>query len=272
VTLEIIGGATRLSAADAFKSLYALQAYKAKLTPVVASVDVICVPTAPTHYRVDAVLADPIATNSRLGTYTNFVNLLDLCGIAVPAERRSDGLPMSVTLLACAGKDCFLAALAREVQAAGKTTLGGTPWSIERLGAAPAAVSDDGGIELAVVGAHLSGMPLNGQLKALGASFCRATRTAAAYRLYALAGQAVPKPGLIRAANGGGAAIDVEVWRLDASAFGRFVAAIPPPLGIGTIELEDGASCKGFLAEAAGLEGATDITVYGGWRAFALSQ
>jgi allophanate hydrolase len=266
VTLTIIGGARKLSAADAFNGFYALQALKAKLAPLIASVDLFCVPTAPTHYSVEAVLLDPIATNIRLGTYTNFVNLLDLCGIAVPAGTRKDGLPMSVTLLAAAGKDALAAELARDIHAAAGTTLGATPWML--AAASPvAALSGDDGIELAVVGAHLSGMPLNGQLKELGAKFCRTARTAAAYRLYALAGQAVPKPGLIRVADG--ACIDVEVWRLGASAFGRFVAAIPPPLGIGTIELDDGTSCKGFLAEAAGLAGATDITEYGGWRRYA---
>ena len=119
-----------------------------------------------------------------------------------------------------------------------------------------------------MVGAHLSGMPLNGQLRELGALFCRAARTAPAYRLYALAGQSVPKPGLVRVGNGGGAAIDVEIWRLDASAFGRFVAAIPPPLGIGTVLLEDGSAPKGFLVEPAGLTDAIDISHYGGWRSF----
>jgi len=270
VTLTIIGGARKLSAADAFNGFYALQGLKAKLAPLIASVDLFCVPTAPTHYSLNAVLNDPIATNIRLGTYTNFVNLLDLCGIAVPAGQRADGLPMSVTLLAAAGRDSLIAGLARDVQAAAATTLGAMPWQLHRSGAATPGF-DDGDIELAVVGAHLSGMPLNGQLKELGATFCRAARTAPAYRLYALAGQVVPKPGLIRAANGDGASIDVEVWRLGDAAFGRFVAAIQPPLSIGTLELEDGGRCKGFLVEPAGLEGATDISEYGGWRTFSFA-
>ena len=268
VTRQIIGGARKLSAADAFKGLYALQAYRAKLKPVIASVDTICVPTAPTHYSVEAVLADPIASNSRLGTYTNFVNLLDMCGIAVPTGKRSDGLPMSITLLAAAGRDALTATLARDIQAVSSTMLGATGWT---LPASPAIASAAAGntIEVVVVGAHLSGMQLNWQLKELGALFCRAARTAPAYRLYALAGQSVPKPGLVRISNGGGTAIDVEVWRLDASAFGRFVAAIPPPLGIGTVLLEDGTAPKGFLVEPAGLVGAVDISHYGGWRSFA---
>lgn len=269
VTRKIIGGARNLSAADAFRGLYALQAYKAKLDPVIASVDLFCVPTAPTHYTVDAVLADPIVTNSRLGTYTNFVNLLDLCGIAVPAGKRDDGLPMSVTLLAMAGRDGLTAALARDIHAASGLSLGATGW--QQPGILPAASStDDGMIDLVVVGAHLSGMPLNGQLSQLGARFSRVARTSAAYRLYALAGQSVPKPGLIRVGDGG-TAVEVEVWRLCADAFGRFVAAIPPPLGIGTIELEDGSAAKGFLVETAGLTDACDISSFGGWRRFVIA-
>jgi len=269
VTRKIIGGARNLSAADAFKGLYALQAYKAKLAPVVASVDLFCVPTAPTHYSVDAVLADPIVTNSRLGTYTNFVNLLDMCGIAVPTGQRDDGLPMSVTLLAPAGRDALTAALARDLHAASGLPLGATGWQQPPPLPAPSP-SADGMIDLVVVGAHLSGMPLNGQLKELDAQFSRAVKTAPAYKLYALAGQSVPKPGLVRVANDG-MAIDVEVWRLATDAFGRFVAAIPSPLGIGTIDLADGTSAKGFLVETAGLAAATDISAYGGWRSFVTS-
>jgi allophanate hydrolase len=266
VTRKIIGGARNLSAADTFRGFYALQAYKARLAPVIASVDLFCVPTAPTHYTVDAVLADPIATNSRLGTYTNFVNLLDMCGIAVPAGTRDDGLPMSVTLLAAAGRDGLVAAVARDLHAASGLTLGATGW--RQSSARPVGASaEDGTIELVVVGAHLSGMPLNGQLKEAGARFCRSARTAPAYKLYELAGQTPPKPGLVRVGSGG-AAIEIEVWRLCADAFGRFVAAIPPPLGIGTIELDDGTSAKGFLAETAGLAAATDISAYGGWRSY----
>ncbi|UVC14975.1 allophanate hydrolase [Mesorhizobium onobrychidis] len=267
VTRQIIGGARKLSAADAFKGLYALQAYKARLAPVIASVDLFCVPTAPTHYSLETVLADPIVTNSRLGTYTNFVNLLDMCGIAVPTGKRDDDLPMSVTLLAAAGKDALTATLASELHAASGLGLGATSWAI------PASVAkipdfDDEMIEIVVVGAHLSGMPLNGQLCTLGGRMSRAVKTVASYQLYALAGQSVPKPGLVRVADGNGKSIDVEVWRLSADAFGRFVAAIPPPLGIGTIELDDGTSAKGFLVETAGLSRAIDISAYGGWRSF----
>ncbi|RNJ44981.1 allophanate hydrolase [Mesorhizobium erdmanii] len=266
VTRKIIGGARKLSAADAFRGLYALQAYRAKLAPVIASVDLFCVPTAPTHYTAAAVLADPVETNSRLGTYTNFVNLLDMCGIAVPAGKRDDGLPMSVTLLAQAGRDVLTAMLARDLHVQSGLSLGATGWPQPKLQPVAAPPCDDM-IDLVVVGAHLSGMPLNGQLNQLGAQFLRATKTAAAYRLYALAGQSVPKPGLIRVADGG-TRIDVEIWRLEPEAFGRFVAAIPAPLGIGTVELDDGTPAKGFLVETAGLDGASDISSLGGWRRF----
>src|SRR5690242_17404721 len=165
---------------------------KRKLAPVIASVDLFCVPTAPSHYTLADLAAQPIRENSRLGTYTNFVNLLDMCGIAVPCGKRSDGLPMSVTLLGAAGRDASLAALARDIHKASGISLGATGWPLPS--AKPRDASHGGRIELAVVGAHLSGMPLNKELQALGASFCKAARTSAAYRLYALSGQGVPKP------------------------------------------------------------------------------
>lgn len=267
VTRKIIGGARSLSAADAFRGLYSLQDLMVKLGPVIASVDMICVPTAPRHYTVDEVLADPIVTNSRLGTYTNFVNLLDLCGMAVPTGKRSDGLPMSVTLLAPAGQDALVASLASKVHAASLLPLGATGWSQSSY-VLPTRVPGSQNIELVVVGAHMSGMPLNGDLKKRGARFCRVARTVSAYQLFALAGQSVPKPGLQRVSDGAGSAIDVEVWSLSPDKFGSFVAAIPPPLGTGTIPLEDGTSPKGFLVEAAGLAGAVDISAFGGWRSY----
>ncbi len=267
VTRKIYGGAKNLSAADAFDGLYALQALKRKLAPVIASVDLICVPTAPTHYTVDDLEAEPIRENSRLGTYTNFVNLLDMCGIAVPTGKRSDGLPASVTLLAGFGKDGLTASLAADLHAASGLTLGATNWALpDRV--APAMVAEEDLIDLVVVGAHLSGMPLNSQLRDLNARFLRATRTAETYRLHALAGTRPPKPGLIRSSGDDGAMIEVEVWQLTPDAFGRFVAAIPSPLGIGTIELSDGTSAKGFLVEPVALTGAEDITAHRGWRAY----
>ncbi len=269
VTAKIYGGAKSLSAADAFNGLYALQALKKSVAPLIASVDLFCVPTAPRHYTRAELDAEPIRENSRLGTYTNFVNLLDMCGIAVPSGLRSDGLPASITLLAPAGKDGLTAALAAIVHEKSAATLGATGWK-QPARVDPPRADEPGEIDLVVVGAHLSGMPLNIQLRDLDARFVRATTTAADYRLYSLADQTPAKPGLIRCAENTGTRIEVEVWRLTAAAFGKFVAAIPPPLGIGTIMLSDGNQAKGFLAEPVGLEGAQDISALGGWRAFVI--
>jgi allophanate hydrolase len=270
VTRKIYGGAKSLSAADAFNGLYALQGLKKKLAPVIASVDLFCVPTAPTHYSVAAVEADPITLNSRLGTYTNFVNLLDMCGIAVPTGTRSDGLPASVTLLAPMGRDALAASFARDLHSASGLTLGATDWALPETEIAKSAPASDE-IEVVVVGAHLSGMPLNGQLQGLGGKFDRAVTTTPEYKFYALANQTIPKPGMIRTLNGDGAAIKVEVWRLPPAGYGKFVATIPSPLGIGTINLADGTKVQGFLAEPAGLVGATEISHFGGWRAYRAS-
>jgi allophanate hydrolase len=270
VTRKIYGGAKALSAADAFNGLYALQALKRQVEPLIASVDILCVPTAPTHYTRADLEAEPIRDNSRLGTYTNFVNLLDMCGIAVPTGTRADGLPASVTLLAPFGSDALTARLARDLHHASGLSLGATGWAQPMQRRAPQTERSDL-IDLVVVGAHLSGMPLNGQLRTLGARFVRTARTAACYRLFALAGQIPAKPGLIRVDDGKGAEIAVEVWQLTPAAFGRFVAAIPAPLGIGTITLADGSVAKGFLVETVGLNGASDITVHGGWRAYVKS-
>jgi allophanate hydrolase len=267
VTRAIICGASRLSAVDAFESIYALRALQARIEPLLASVDLLCVPTAPTHYTLAEIAAEPIDANTRLGAYTNFVNLLDLCGVAVPVGPLADGRPASVTLLAQADRDALVAALARDLQAGER--LGATPWR-RRPRAAPSANVDGERVEIVVVGAHLSGMPLNGELTALGARFARAARTERGYRLYALAGQTPPKPGLLRDETGAGG-VEIEVWTLDAAAFGRFVASVPPPLCIGTVRLSDGSAPKGFLVEPAALEGAADITGHGGWRAYRLA-
>ncbi|WP_455273728.1 allophanate hydrolase [Rhizobium herbae] len=267
ITRQIYGGAKSLSAADAFNGLYALQALKQRVAPLIASVDLFCVPTAPRHYTTVELEAEPIRENSRLGTYTNFVNLLDMCGMAVPTSKRKDGLPASVTLLAPSGKDGLTARLASDIHAASGLMLGATGWTLPSGKTEPATDSTSL-INLVVVGAHLSGMPLNGQLRDLDAKFSRVAQTAETYKLHVLAGQTPPKPGLIRSNREDGAMIDVEVWQLTPKAFGLFVAAIPSPLGIGTIQLSDGTSAKGFLVEPAGLEGAKDISRYRSWRAY----
>ncbi|KQV81460.1 allophanate hydrolase [Rhizobium sp. Root1220] len=271
VTRKIYGSARTLTAADAFNGLYTLAALKQTLQPLIASVDLFCVPTAPSHYTLSDLAAEPIRENSRLGTYTNFVNLLDMCGIAVPTGKRTDGLPASVTLLASAGRDAVTASLARDIHQVADVTLGATAWPLPPS-TTTARTGDEALIDLVVVGAHLSGMQLNTQLRDLNARFCRATQTSNAYRLYALAGQVPAKPGMIRVDVGKGGRIDVEVWQLAPAAFGAFVAAIPSPLSIGTIQLSDGTTAKGFLVEATAIAGAIDITEYGGWRNYVSSR
>jgi allophanate hydrolase len=267
VTRDIIVQGARSSAVEAFAAFYQLEEFKRARDRTFAEVDALLLPTMPTAYTVKQVLADPIALNSRLGTYTNFVNLLDLAGLAVPAAMRPDGTPFGITLVAPAGDDALLASIGRVFHADAALPLGAFGHAqppLAPLSSVPAA--DE--IALAVAGAHLSGMPLNGELRRLGARLLETTSTAPDYRLYALAGSHPPKPGLLRVAKGEGAAIEIEIWALSADAFGRFVGAVPPPLSIGTLVLADGRAVKGFLVEPAAIAGARDISGFGGWRAY----
>jgi allophanate hydrolase len=229
------------------------------------------VPTAPAAYTVAELAASPVELNSNLGTYTNCVNLLDLCGFAVPVTFAADGTPFGVTFVAPAGQDASLASLGRAVHAAADLPLGTSKAKTPPPGKLSIAPGADE-IAIAVVGAHLSGMPLNGELRALGARFLEKTATAPDYRLFALDGTRPPKPGLLRVGKGQGAPIEIEIWALSADAFGRFVANIPAPLGIGTLTLPDGRGVKGFLVEAEAVNGARDISHFGGWRAYMAEQ
>jgi allophanate hydrolase len=266
VTREIIIAGARLSAADTFAALYRLQALRKIAERAFNNIDALVLPTAPTVYSTVQVLANPLELNSRLGTYTNFVNLLDLCGLALPAAIRPDDIPFGITLLAPAGQDAQLASIGRVFHADTRLPMGSRSLPQPPLAALPANVSGDE-IAVAVVGAHLSGMVLNGELKALGGRLLESTATAPDYKLYAL-DTAPPKPGMLRVEAGSGSSIELEVWALPAAAFGRFVAAIPPPLSIGTIRLADGRGVKGFIVEPAGVVGARDISEFSGWRAF----
>ncbi|WP_439371799.1 allophanate hydrolase [Bradyrhizobium sp. PMVTL-01] len=265
VTREITAAGARLTAAETFSALYRLQGLRKIAERTFANIDALVLPTAPTAYTTAQVLANPIELNSRLGTYTNFVNLLDLCGLAVPAAMRSDGIPFGITLLAPAGRDALLASIGRVFHADTKLTVGAKDVAQTPLAPLPATGGDE--IPIAVVGAHLSGMTLNGELKALSGKLVEATRTAPDYKLYALQ-TTPPKPGMLRVEAGKGAAIELEIWSLSAAAFGKFVNAIPAPMAIGTIRLADGRSVKGFLVEPEVLGEARDITSYGGWRKF----
>jgi allophanate hydrolase len=227
-------------------------------------VDLIVTPTAGTIYRIAEVEADPLRLNANLGYYTNFMNLLDLAAIAVPAGFQRDGLPFGITLAAQAFADEALCALGELAQRAAVKTMGATGLPLPKETLSNSA--NEQTVRLAVCGAHMSGLPLNHQLVERGARLARKCRTAPVYRLYALTDFAPPRPGMLRADTG--AAIEVEVWELPASAFGSFVAGIPAPLGIGTVTLEDGEEVKGFLCEARATRGAADITSLASWRQF----
>lgn len=271
VTRDIIAQGARPSAADTFTALYKLEELRRVRDRIFRRIEVLLLPTTPTVYTVQQVLADPIQLNSRLGTYTNFVNLLDLCGLAVPSAMRDDGAPFGVTLLAAGGRDALLASIGRVLHAECGLSLGALDLPQPPLERPPASTTNEE-IAIAVVGAHLSGMALNGELKSLGARLLEATSTTPDYKLYALDGSTPPRPGLLRVANGTGAAIEVETWALSAEAFGRFVAAVPAPLSIGTLHLANGRAVKGFLVEAEAVSGGRDISHFGGWRAFVASQ
>lgn len=266
VTREITVGGSRPTAADTFAALYRLEALRRIAERSLAPLDAIVLPTAPTVYSTADVLANPIELNSRLGTYTNFVNLLDLCGLALPAAMRPDGAPFGITLLAPAGRDAELAGIGRVFHADTGLALGARSLPQTPLATVPTqAGSDD--ITIAVIGAHLSGMALNHELTTLDARLLEEAVTAPDYKLYAL--DTTPaKPGMLRIEAGAGASIKLELWAMSPEAFGKFVAAIPPPLSIGTIRLADGRQAKGFIVEPAAIHGAKDISSFGGWRAF----
>ncbi len=240
VVRDIVLGAKKYSAADAFRALYRLDELRIRTQETWDSVDVLCLPTTGTIFRLDEVEREPVKRNTDLGYYTNFVNLLDLAAFAVPAGRRPNGLPFGVSLIGPAGSDFSLLELASRMDF----------------------------VQVAVVGAHLSGQALNRQLTDRGATLVRTSKTASDYRLFALANSKPAKPGLLREEGFSGPGIEVEVWSMPTASFGSFVALIPAPLGIGTLTLEDGASVKGFICEPAGLSGAREITSFGGWRRY----
>jgi len=278
VVRGIIEQAHGHDAVSAFQGLYRLRELAAGTEGVWEDIDVLMVPTAPTMPTRQAVQADPLGCNSRLGTYTNFVNLLGLAALVLPAGFTSGSLPFGITLIAPGGSDAALLDL-------------GACWQALMLadgvglghGLAPEVESDlacvsltslaaEPVMALAVVGAHLSGMPLHGQLQERQARLLMATRTAPRYRLHALPGTVPPKPGLTRVGDDEpperGHAIEVEVYAVPQSSLGSFLALIPPPLGLGSVELADGSWVKGVICEPCGLPGAQDISHFGGWRAY----
>ncbi|MDQ0467472.1 allophanate hydrolase [Labrys wisconsinensis] len=265
VTRQILETSAGYTALDTFRAIHRIAELKCSLRPVWDDIAVLMVPTTPTIYRKSEIAADPIALNARLGIYTNFVNLMGLTGIAVPNGFRADGLPQGVTFLAPGFAEARVAGIAAAFHRSTGLSLGA---SGNAYPAYEDAAPPEDRREIAVVGAHLSGMPLNHELTGRGGRFVRRARTSEGYRLYALPGTVPPKPGLVREPATAAGGIELEVWSLPVAGFGDFVARIPAPLCIGKVALADGAEVSGFLCEAAAVAGAEDVTRFGGWRAY----
>ncbi len=258
VVREIIAGAKKFSAANAYSGMYQLEALRKEAALIWEKIDCLVTPTAGTIYRIEEMLVDPIRLNANLGYYTNFMNLLDCAAIAVPAGLQDNGLPFGITLVAPAHQDVPLLHLADRLNS-----------GVNASSALQMKESNDGRVRVAVCGAHLEGLPLNHQLTARGAHLVARTKSSADYKLYALPGGPPYRPGMVRVPAGeNGNAIDVEVWEMAALEFGSFVAGIPAPLGIGTITLADGGQVLGFVCEQYAVAEAEDITRFGGWRAY----
>jgi allophanate hydrolase len=270
----ILASGRNYSAADVFEAQTRLRAIAQQVEPMWRDIDVLLVPTAPTHYTREQMRADPVVLNRNLGAYTNFVNLLDYAALSVPSSLRADGLPFGITLIGPCGSDLALADLGQRYHHATGLAQGATGVPLPEPRAIPGLAAPDAGtLPIAVVGAHLSGMPLNSQLTERGATLLRATTTSSSYRLHALPGTVPPKPGLQRVVEGNeGAAIALEVWAVPLAQVGSFLSLIPPPLGLGSVELADGSWVKGFICEGHALAGAQDVTHHGGWRAYVVSR
>ncbi|WP_340054108.1 allophanate hydrolase [Pseudomonas sp. JAI120] len=267
VVRGIVENGRQYSACDAYKAEYLRAELSRRINDSLAGFDALLVPTSPTLRTLAQMAEEPVRYNSQFGYYTNFTNLADLSALALPAGLRADGLPSGITLLAPAWHDTALAHLGKRWQASLELPLGATQRS---LPAPSAPAQAPGCVRVAVVGAHLTGMPLNVQLTRRNAVLVEQTLTADTYRLYALPGTVPPKPGLAKADSG--RAIIVELWDIPLARFGEFVAEIPAPLGIGNLLLADGRSVKGFICEPWALADALDITEFGGWRAFIASR
>lgn len=264
---KIIAGARDLSAAQAYKGAYALQKAQRLTQDVWQNIDCILTPTAPSIFSIQQLQADPIGLNSALGTYTNFMNLLDYAAVAIPTGFREDGLPAGITAFAPAGTDRQLLKLADIWQNEFVTTAGAKKTPVPNPN--PELFSDTQTIPIAVVGAHLTGFPLNSQLVERGAKQIKTTQTAPKYAFYELAGGPILKPGLVKInpeSGNQGASIEVEIWAMPKQHLGSFLSLIPSPLGLGKIELIDGSQVVGFICEPYGIEGAIDISHTGGWR------
>jgi allophanate hydrolase len=262
----IVANGLNYTASDAWRAEYLRAELSRKINLTLEGFDALVVPTSPTIRTQQELVQEPVLYNSQFGIYTNFTNLADLSALALPSSLRADGLPAGITLIAPAWHDDALASFGRQWQRSLNLPLGATGLTMkseEFMTSAPVSAAC---VRVAVVGAHLTGMPLNFQLTSRNAVRVEQTTTAATYKLYALANTTPPKPGLVRAE--GGSAIIVELWDIPLARFGEFVAEIPAPLGMGSLELADGRRVKGFICEPWALGEATDITAFGGWRSY----
>lgn len=272
VVAQIIKGGATPTARDFFEARYRLEALRRAAETVFEEIDVLMLPTAGTIYTIAEIAADPIALNNNLGLYTNFMNLMDMAGVAVPSGLREDGLPFGVTFAAPAFSEPLLLRLGDAYHRSTGLTLGATglgmpPSAGEELAVLSELVPPQDAVTIAVFGAHMRGQPLSPMLERLGGRFLQAGTTAAAYRMIALPDGPPARPGLIRVPNGG-SAIELELWSLPRQAVGELLEQIDPPLGLGSVELADGTLVKGFICEGIARDGADDITAYGGWRAY----
>lgn len=265
---QIISGARRFSAVGAFEGEYKLKKMRKRADTLFAQMDILLLPTTPTIFKITQVQADPITLNTHLGYYTNFVNLLDLAAVAIPSAPRKDGLPFGVSLIGKAFTDEGLLAIADRLHRKLALTLGGSDRLLADAPLLAAEMSPKACVLMAVVGAHLTGQPLNWQLTSRNARLIRTVRTQLDYRLYVLPNSTPQKPGLVYAPGFTGPGIELEVWAMPEDTVGSFLNGIPAPLSLGTIRLEDGTSVKGFLCEPYGIVGAQEITHLGGWRKY----
>ncbi|MDQ9019999.1 allophanate hydrolase [Acinetobacter sichuanensis] len=263
VIAEIIAQADQFTAVDALKAEYQRAELARKINLVLAKFDALMVPTAPTIYKISEVEADPFIKNSHMGAYTNFVNFADLSAIALPNVIRADGLPSGVTFIAQAWMDQALAHFAQTWQENTEVYLGTSTQIYQKT----QQIDSQHSVQLAVVGAHLTGMPLNFQLTTRGGTLREKTLSAAYYQLFALKNTHPPKPAL-QYIQQDGQKIELEVWDIPLATFGEIVAEVPAPLGIGNVLLQDGTWVKGFICENYALTEAINISHFGGWRAY----
>jgi allophanate hydrolase len=274
VLREILSSGSQRNAIEVFRAQQRLQVLRRASEKIFSACDILLLPTVPTLFTLAQIAAEPIKRNSELGRFTNFVNLLDLAAIAVPAAFTAKDLPFGVTLIAPAFQDDALLQLASAWQRATGLGLGAGQWQIpEPL--LPAAhlktynpnVTVSSMVPLLVFGLHLQGQPLAPEMENLEAIWVGETRTAPGYAMHLIVKGDRRLPGVLRAHGAAGNLLG-EIWNVPSPALGSFIQGIKAPLSLGWIELADGGSILGFLTEADAIKESLDITALGGWKAY----